>query len=64
MRRVKFHKPADGRLTEEYNRFDGDVTGAKDLTWSYAAVLNAAFARAKLMSDKSYNTDLANLGFD
>ncbi|KAF2427585.1 hypothetical protein EJ08DRAFT_651407 [Tothia fuscella] len=63
MRRIKFHFPADGRLAEEYNRIDGVNTGATDLTWSYASVLKAAFARAKLMNNESYVTDLANLGF-
>jgi glucoamylase len=63
MRRVKYHAPADMRLAEEYDRDDGSSTGAVDLTWSYASVLNAAFARARLMNDTAYASDLANLGF-
>jgi glucoamylase len=63
MRRVKFHAPADKRLAEEYDRNDGSNTGAKDLTWSYASVLNAAFARARLMNNTEYIVDLANMGF-
>jgi glucoamylase len=63
MRRVKYHSPSDMRLAEEYDRETGNNTGATDLTWSYASVLNAAFARARLMNDTAYITDLANLGF-
>jgi glucoamylase len=63
MRRVKYHSPSDKRLAEEYDRETGNNTGATDLTWSYASVLNAAFARARLMNDTGYITDLANLGF-
>jgi glucoamylase len=63
LRRVKFHSPADGRLAEEYDRNDGVITGAADLTWSYASVLTAAFARARLRNETEYISDLANLGF-
>lgn len=63
MRRVKFHKPADGRFSEQYARANGEVTGARDLTWSYASVITASMARAKLINNASYATDLANLGF-
>jgi glucoamylase len=63
MRRVKFHKPEDGRFTEEYDRKTGEVRGAADLTWSYASIITASMARARLMNDTSYATGLANLGF-
>ena len=63
MRRVKYHEPADGRFAEEYNRDTGNNTGAQDLTWSYASILTAAFARAKLRNDDGYVTDVANSGF-
>lgn len=63
MRRIKFHTPTDMRLAEEYNRDTGNSTGALDLTWSYASLLTASFARAKLTNNTSYITDVANLGF-
>lgn len=63
MRRVKFHKPADGRFAEEYDRKNGELRGAADLTWSYASIITASMARAKLMNDTTYATNLANLGF-
>lgn len=61
MRRVKYHTPADGSLTEEYNRNTGVPTGATDLTWSYASVLTAAMARAEARGDTGYLNALANL---
>jgi glucoamylase len=61
MRRIKYHTPADQRLTEEYSRHDGISTGALDLTWSYASVLSAAFARAALIGDTDYVRAVADL---
>jgi glucoamylase len=61
MRRIKYHTPDSQRLAEEYNRDNGISTGAMDLTWSYASVLTAAFARAKLNNDSGYITAVANL---
>ena len=43
--------PADGRLAEQYDKFTGAPLSARDLTWSYAAFLTAAAARAKVRSD-------------
>lgn len=63
MRRIKFHKPADGRFAEEYDRTSGEARGAEDLTWSYASIITASLARAELMNDTGYATGLANLGF-
>ena len=37
--RVKFHKNADGSLSEQIDRFTGFMTSAADLTWNYAAIL-------------------------
>ena len=48
LRRVMIHSRA-GRLPEEYTRDEGNERGAKDLTWSYAAVLTAAEARNALL---------------
>lgn len=63
MRRIKFYTPADGHLTEEYDRNTGQAVGVADLTWSYASVLTAAFARAEMMGDKDYVKKLADRGF-
>jgi glucoamylase len=61
LRRIKYHTPSDQRLTEEYDRNDGSSTGALDLTWSYASLLSAAFARAILKGDAEYATAVADL---
>lgn len=47
IRRIMFHSRS-GRLPEEYTRDEGKERGAKDLTWSYAAIWTAADARAQL----------------
>ena len=39
------YTPADGSLAEQYNRYDGSPTSARDLTWSYASALTAFAAR-------------------
>ncbi|CZT20839.1 related to Glucoamylase [Ramularia collo-cygni] len=62
MRTVKLYTPADGSLTEQYNRNTGAPQGCKDLTWSYASLLTASFQRAKLRGDAKYVENLANLG--
>ncbi|KAK3651509.1 hypothetical protein LTR56_005651 [Elasticomyces elasticus] len=62
MRTVKHYTPADGHLSEEFNRNTGVPEGAGDLTWSYASILTAAFARAQLRGQKAYVKNLANTG--
>jgi glucoamylase len=62
MRTVKYYTPDDGSLAEEFNRDTGVPQGAADLTWSYASVLTAAFARAELRGENGYVRSLANLG--
>ena len=62
MRTIKYYTPSDGRLSEEFNRNTGVPQGAADLTWSYASLLTAAFARAELRGQKAYVKNLANLG--
>jgi len=61
MRRIKYHTPADGHLSEEFDRTTGKPVGAADLTWSYAALLTASFARAETISDRGYVRQLANV---
>ena len=45
--RVQLHANPDGSLSEQINRFSGHMTGARDLTWSYASVLTATWARER-----------------
>ncbi|GAB7345807.1 hypothetical protein MBLNU457_4067t1 [Dothideomycetes sp. NU457] len=61
VRRIKYHTPAGGHLPEEFNRNTGFVQGATDLTWSYASLLTAAFARAQVVGNEGYITALANM---
>jgi len=64
VRRVQFHAlAAAGHLAEEFNRDDGAQQGAADLTWSYAGLLTAAFARARVAGDDAYVNAVAELGF-
>jgi len=60
IRRIKYHMPANGHLPEEFNRNTGFAQGATDLTWSYASLLTAAFARAQVIGNRGYITELAN----
>ncbi|KAI5210793.1 glucoamylase precursor [Aureobasidium subglaciale] len=64
IRRIKYHTPAGGNLAEEFNRNNGNAQGAADLTWSYAALLTAAFARATLSGDGSYVQKIAALAYE
>lgn len=43
---VKYYAPTNGSLAEEFNRNSGVPTGARDLTWSHAALISAARAKA------------------
>lgn len=63
IRRIKYHTPASRNLAEEFNRNDGFAQGAADLTWSYASLLSASFARAVLSGDASYVEKIANLAY-
>jgi glucoamylase len=62
MRLISYHGGADGHLSEEYNRDTGFMQGAADLTWSYAGLLTAAFARAELEGNSTYIAAIANMG--
>lgn len=61
LRTVKQYTPEGGHTPEEYNRDSGAPTGAADLTWSYASLLTAAFARANATGDDSYIPGIAAL---
>jgi glucoamylase len=41
LRRVQQHADKSGALSEQFDRNDGTPQSARDLTWSYAAVLTA-----------------------
>ncbi|KAL7267590.1 glycoside hydrolase 15 protein [Rhizina undulata] len=43
---AQLHAATNGSLSEEFLRSDGVMTGARDLTWSYASLLTTAYARA------------------
>lgn len=47
--RVQLHANPDGSLSEQIQRSSGYMTGARDLTWSYASVLTATWAREKAL---------------
>ena len=44
LERSAYHAGRDGRLSEQFNRFNGYMQGARDLTWSYASYLSAYIA--------------------
>ncbi|KAK6428167.1 hypothetical protein LTR95_015689 [Oleoguttula sp. CCFEE 5521] len=62
MQTVRYYTPANGHLSEEIDRNTGVAVGAADLTWSYASLLTASFARAEAKGDNQYVKKLANLG--
>jgi len=46
---VKNHVDANGGISEQFNKYHGFMQGARDLTWSYSALLNAIRWRSKVM---------------
>lgn len=49
VQRTQFHSYPDGSLSEQFDRYTGFMTSASDLTWSYSAVVTAAWAREDLL---------------
>ncbi|KAJ3333191.1 glycoside hydrolase 15 protein [Blyttiomyces sp. JEL0837] len=49
VRRVAAHTPSDYHLSEEYSHIGGWPMGSQDLTWSYAALFTAKWARDDLI---------------
>jgi glucoamylase len=39
---IRWHSTQDGRLSEQFNKFNGLQRGARDLTWSYGSLTAAA----------------------
>lgn len=46
---IKTHVDAEGRMSEQFNKYTGYMQGAKELTWSYSAFWNAVRWREKTM---------------
>ena len=45
MLRVQLHTNPDGSMSEQIDRFSGYMSSARDLTWNYAALFTATWAR-------------------
>ncbi len=45
--RVQYHSHVDGSLNEQIDRNTGYMTSVSDLTWNYAAILTAFWARSQ-----------------
>jgi glucoamylase len=54
--RVKYHANPDGSLNEQCNRDNGFMCSVEDLTWNYAAFLETAWARSRVMAPKLAQT--------
>lgn len=48
MRRIWQHAPKDGTLGEQFDRHDGSLIQAVNMTWTYAAFLSACRARGRV----------------
>ncbi|KAL0075032.1 glycoside hydrolase family 15 protein [Phycomyces blakesleeanus] len=46
---VKYHGSTNGSFSEQFDRTSGTMTGARDLTWSHAAVITAIEAKSGLL---------------
>ncbi|KAJ3163314.1 glycoside hydrolase 15 protein [Geranomyces variabilis] len=53
LNRVRRHAPPDGRLSEQMNRDTGFMQGAIDLTWSYASIVTANWAREEVKQQQT-----------
>lgn len=42
---IQYHQHRNGSMSEQYNRYNGYMQGARDLTWSHAAFISAIQAR-------------------
>ncbi|KAG1473574.1 hypothetical protein G6F56_000877 [Rhizopus delemar] len=48
---VRYHQQTNGSISEQFNRNTGHMQGARDLTWSHAALISAVKAREISLSD-------------
>lgn len=51
---VREHQDAEGHLSEQFSRYNGFMTGARDLTWSYGAFW-AATRQREITLEKVFN---------
>ncbi len=49
-KRVQFHANEDGSLSEQIQRSTGHMVSAHNLTWNYAAILTASWARERALN--------------
>ncbi|KND03178.1 glucan 1,4-alpha-glucosidase [Spizellomyces punctatus DAOM BR117] len=49
LNRVRLHTPTSGSLSEQVNKNTGFMQGAPHLTWSYASIITATWAREKAL---------------
>ncbi|KAI9209054.1 glucoamylase I precursor [Polychytrium aggregatum] len=49
LRRVRFHTPTDGSMSEQIDRHHGAMRGARHLSWSYASFMTATWRRAEVV---------------
>lgn len=61
LRVIKHYAVEGGHYSEQFDKDTGVQRGARDLTWSYASILTAAFARARLTGANDYITSLTQL---
>lgn len=52
LRRTRFHTSQNGSTAEQFNRDNGYMQGAHDLTWSYASFLTAVWVRSEVLSGR------------
>jgi glucoamylase len=48
LKRIRYHAGRDGVLDEQFDRFDGHMSSAPDLTWSYKELADAVLARQEV----------------
>lgn len=46
LKTIQYHQNKNGSMSEQFDRNDGFMKGARDLTWSHAAFLAAIAARS------------------
>lgn len=52
LKRVRLHTAHDGSMSEQFNRHNGYMQGARDLTWSHSSFLGAYQEFKKIIKDK------------
>ncbi len=52
LKRLFYHAPDDGSMSEQIQRDSGHMTSARDLTWSYVEYLQAKWERDRVFSNR------------